>query len=99
VAAFAPEHGESAFSLSVSFPGSTLGEALAAYPVATGGNEFAIRQDAYHRQFAADVPADQAALMAVSQRPVTEAALSDGLPTKAPAWKSIPSWFVFGELD
>lgn len=99
VAAFAPEHGESAFSLSVSFPGSTLGEALAAYPVATGGNEFAIRQDAYHRQFAADVPADQAALMAVSQRPVTETALSDGLPTKAPAWKSTPSWFVFGELD
>lgn len=99
VAAFAPEHGESAFSLSASFPGSTLGEALVAYPVATGGNEFAIRQDAYHRQFAADVTAEQAALMAATQRPVTEAALSEGLPTKTPAWKSIPSWFVFGELD
>ncbi len=28
------------------------------------------------------------------QRPVTQAALSDGLPTETPAWKDIPSWFV-----
>lgn len=99
VAAFAPDHGESAFELSMQFPGSTLGEALVAYPVATGGNEFAINRDAFHRQFAADVPAIDAALMAATQRPVTQAALSDGLPTDTPAWKSVPSWFVFGELD
>ncbi|MGW3808596.1 alpha/beta fold hydrolase, partial [Micromonospora sp. NPDC005113] len=44
--AFAPEQGESAFELSTKFPGSTLGQALTAYPVTTGGNEFAIRPDA-----------------------------------------------------
>ena len=43
-----PETGESAFDLSTRFPGSSLGEALAAYPVSTGGNEFAIRKDAFH---------------------------------------------------
>jgi pimeloyl-ACP methyl ester carboxylesterase len=99
VSAFVPETGQSAFELSTSAPGSTLGEALAAYPVATGGNEFAIRQDVFARQFAADVPEAEARLMAATQRPVTEAALSEGLATSNPAWKSIPSWHVFGDQD
>jgi pimeloyl-ACP methyl ester carboxylesterase len=25
--------------------------------------------------------------------------LSDGLPTDAPAWHDLPSWFVFGDQD
>jgi pimeloyl-ACP methyl ester carboxylesterase len=99
VGAFAPEQGESAFGLSTKFSGSTLGGTLDAHPISTGGVEFAIRQDAFHHQFAADVPARRAAVMGATQRPATEKALSDGLPTDAPAWKSIPSWFVFGELD
>jgi pimeloyl-ACP methyl ester carboxylesterase len=37
--------------------------------------------------------------MSATQRPVTEAALVEGLPTDAPAWKNIPSWFVFGDQD
>ena len=99
VGAFAPDHGESAFQLSTMFPGSTLGDALVAYPVSSGGNEFAIRRDVFHQQFAADVNAAQAAVMGATQRPVTEAALSEGLPTDAPAWQGVPSWFVFGDLD
>ena len=99
VAAFAPDHDESAFQLSTMFPGSSLADALVAYPVATGGNELAIRQEAFHHQFAADVPASQAALMGATQRPVTEAALSEGLPTNTPAWNHLPSWFVFGDQD
>jgi pimeloyl-ACP methyl ester carboxylesterase len=99
VCAFAPDHGESAFALSMRFPGSSLGDALIAYPVSTGGNEFAIRQDLYPLQFAADVPMTQAAVMAATQRPATEAALSEGLPTETPGWKDIPSWFVIGDQD
>lgn len=99
VDAFAPEQGESALELSGKFPGSTLGEALAAYPVSTGGNEFVIRPEAFHHQFAADVSAEQAALMAATQRPVTEAALTDGLPTATPAWENLPSWFVISDQD
>jgi pimeloyl-ACP methyl ester carboxylesterase len=99
VGAFAPEHGESAFQLSTVFPGSTLGDALDAYPVATGGNELTIRRDLFHQQFAADVLAEQAALMAATQRPATEAALTDGLPTETPAWRHLPSCFVFGDQD
>ena len=99
VSAFCPDHGEDAFALSTKFPGSTLGDALIAYPVSTGGNEFAIRQDLFHQQFAADVPAAQAALMAATQRPATEAALTERLATETPAWKNIPSWFVIGAQD
>jgi pimeloyl-ACP methyl ester carboxylesterase len=99
VNAFAPEHGESAFQLSTMFPGSTLGENLVAYPVATGGNELAIRQDVFRQQFAADVPEAQAAVMGATQRPATEAALSEPLATDAPAWRHFPSWFVFGDQD
>jgi pimeloyl-ACP methyl ester carboxylesterase len=99
VGAFAPDHGESAFDLSLKFPGSSLGDALGAHPVNTGGVELFIRPDLFHEQFCADVPAAEAALMAVAQRPATETALRDELPTVVPAWKDLPSWFVFGELD
>ena len=37
--------------------------------------------------------------MGATQRPVTAAALSEGLPTDAPAWKRLPSWFLFGDQD
>jgi pimeloyl-ACP methyl ester carboxylesterase len=99
VNAFAPETGESAFELSAKFPGSTLADALTAYPVTSSGNELVIRPEAFHHQFAADVPAGQAAVMSATQRPVTQVALIAGLPTGAPAWKTIPSWFVFSDQD
>lgn len=99
VCAFAPDHAESAFQLSAQFPGSSLADALTAYPVSSGGNELAIKRELFHHQFCADVPAAQAELMAATQRPATEAALTDQLPTDSPAWKDLPSWFVFGELD
>lgn len=99
VCGFAPDAGESAFELSTRFPGSTLGEALTAYPVTTGGNDLAIRPDAFHRQFAADVSPAQAALMSATQRPATEVALNGGLTAATPAWRTIPSWFVFSDQD
>ena len=35
--------------------------------------------------------------MAATQRPVTKEAL--GEPSGTPAWRTIPSWFVYGSLD
>jgi len=70
------------------FPG--LADALVAYPVTTGGNELAIRRELFRHQFAADVPASQAALMGATLQPVTQAALSEGLPTDRPASKHLP---------
>ncbi|WP_409316740.1 alpha/beta fold hydrolase [Pseudomonas sp. KCJK9016] len=98
VAAFAPETGETVAGLAGKFPGSTLGPTLAP-PVALkdGGKDLYIQQDKFHGQFAADVPNADAKLMAATQRPVTEAALNEA--ASEPAWKTIPSWFVYGDKD
>ena len=98
VAAFAPEKGESALELSGRYPGATLGPTLAP-PVALpdGGKDLYIQQDKFGAQFAADVPASQSRLDAATQRPIAEAALAE--PSGAPAWKSIPSWHIYGDAD
>jgi pimeloyl-ACP methyl ester carboxylesterase len=98
VNAFVPERGATAFDLSNEFPGGTLGDALISYPLADGSVEFRIANDKFHQQFAADIPLQDAALLARTQRPVTQAALTEGLPSE-PAWKQKPSWAVFGDSD
>jgi len=98
VAAFAPEEGESALQLTGRFPGSTLGAALRPpVALADGGKDFYIEPSKFHLQFAADLPQREAQLMAVGQRPITEAALTEG--GAGPAWKAIPSWFIHGDAD
>lgn len=98
VAAFAPEKGETAFDLVGKFPGSILGDALSP-PVSLqdGGKDLYIDQKKFRAAFAADIPSAKAQLMAATLRPVTQAALTT--PSDTPAWKTIPSWFVFGSAD
>ncbi len=98
VSAFAPEAGESAVALTGKFPGATLGPTLAA-PVELegGGKDLYIQQDKFPAQFAADVPLAEARLMAATQRPVTDEALNEA--ATEPAWKTIPSWWIFGDKD
>ncbi|MHC8407437.1 alpha/beta fold hydrolase [Pseudomonas sp. TMB3-21] len=98
VAAIAPEAGESTAELSGRFPGGTLGPTLSApVDLADGGKDLYIQQEKFHEQFAADVPDADARLMAATQRPVTVAALNEA--STEPAWKTIPSWFVYGDAD
>ena len=98
VAAFAPDTGEAAADLAGKFRGGTLSEALAP-PVrlAGGGIDLYIDQAKFHDQFAHDLSPEDAALMAVTQRPITEAALAE--KSRDPAWKSLPSYFVYGDSD
>ncbi|WP_202815254.1 alpha/beta hydrolase [Leptolyngbya sp. NIES-2104] len=56
-----------------------------------------MQQNKFHAQFAADVSANDAQLMASTQRPIAEAALNEA--SGAPAWKSTPSWFIYGDRD
>jgi pimeloyl-ACP methyl ester carboxylesterase len=98
VAAYAPEAGESAFDLTGKFPGSILPDSLAQpIALADGAHDLYVQQDKFRRVFAADVPEKQVRLMAATQRPVTDAALKGVSGT--PAWKIIPSWFVYGSAD
>ena len=98
IAGFAPEPGESVLALTARFPGSTLGDALHAVPRSDGTTELFIARDRFHHQFAADMPAPQAARMAVTQRPVTQEALQEPAGER-PLWREVPSWFMFGEED
>jgi pimeloyl-ACP methyl ester carboxylesterase len=98
VAAYAPDAGENAFDLTGKFPGSILPDALAPpIALADGAHDLYVQQDKFQSVFAADVPEKQAKLMAATQRPVTDVALKDA--SGVPAWKSIPSWFVYGGND
>ena len=96
VGAFAPEPGETAADLSAKFPGSSLGNTLTSVAL-DGDNDLYIVQEKYHSQFAADSPEDITRVMAATQRPITESALNE--PSGEPAWKNIPSWFLFGAED
>jgi hypothetical protein len=67
---------------------SVLNSALVSlhYPAANAGEpavEFAIDPEKFHDAFAADLPADETAVMAATQRPVAELAFSE--PSGAPA--------------
>ncbi|MEU8244284.1 alpha/beta hydrolase [Actinoplanes missouriensis] len=97
VAAFAPEAGESIGFLSGKFPGSTLGETLREVPLADGSVDLFIRPEKFHQQFIGDVSAEVAALAAATQRPLNTTALNEG--SGEPAWKNVPSWFIYPELD
>jgi hypothetical protein len=59
--------------------------------------EFAIDPAKLHDAFAADLTAEQAAVMAATQRPVAELAFSE--VSGAPAWKNLPSWAVIPNGD
>ncbi|GGX76172.1 alpha/beta fold hydrolase [Streptomyces fructofermentans] len=101
VAAFAPDKGESALDLAAKFPGSSLGEALQpvpwTQPDGAKGTDFYIQPAKFGHQFAADVPRSTSDLMAVTQRPVTQAALAGD--SAEPAWKTIPSWNLVATQD
>ena len=98
VAAFAPDTGESAGGLDGKYPGSLLNPALAPpVPLPGGGHDLYVIQDKFHDAFAPDLPDGPARVAAVAQRPITDIAFSE--PAMAPAWKTIPSWVVYGDHD
>jgi pimeloyl-ACP methyl ester carboxylesterase len=97
VAAFAPDEGETLGGIEQGSKDSVLNSALTPlrYPTGQDGQtavEFAIDPAQFHHAFAADLPAEQTAVMAATQRPVAELAFST--PNGAPAWKRLPSWAV-----
>lgn len=96
IAAFAPDQGESALGITGEYPGSQLPTSLVVRPY-PGGQDAYIDQAAFQKVFAADVPARRARLMAAEQRPVALAAL--GAPSSAPAWRTVPSWFLVAGAD
>jgi pimeloyl-ACP methyl ester carboxylesterase len=100
VAAFAPEEGEALGEAEAGSKDSVLMSSLMPlhYP-SNGGEavEFAIKPESFHDAFAADLPAEETAVLAATQRPVAETAFSE--LTGKPAWKDRPSWAVVATGD
>jgi pimeloyl-ACP methyl ester carboxylesterase len=102
VAAFAPDEGEKLSDIEADSKDSVLNTALLEWQYPTGQDsetavEFAIDPAKFHDAFAADLPAQEAAVMAATQRPVAALAFTE--PTGTPAWKSLPSWAVVATGD
>ena len=102
VCAFIPDEGETLQALAEQATDSMLGPALrpAQYPTGPGsepGIEFYIDPASFHEVFCADLPAELAAVMAVSQRPGS--AIGFGEPSGAVGWKTLPSWALISPND
>lgn len=102
VAAFATDEGERLSDAESTSKDSVLSTALVPlqYPAGQGAQtavEFAINPASFRDAFAADLPAEQTALIAATQRPVAELAFSE--PSGVPAWKTLPAWTVVATGD
>jgi pimeloyl-ACP methyl ester carboxylesterase len=102
VAAFAPDEGEKLLEIENGSTDSVLNTALVElqYPTGQGSEtatEFAISADKFHSVFAADLPEERAAVMAVTQRPASVLGFVE--PNGAPAWKTLPCWAVVATGD
>ena len=101
VAAFAPDEGETLLEIEGGSRDSVLNSALEqrTYPDGNGGTnaELYIAPDKFHDAFAADLPPEEAAVGALTQRPASVVAF--GEPSGKPAWRSLPSWAVVATGD
>jgi pimeloyl-ACP methyl ester carboxylesterase len=74
-----------------------MGPILQQTELPDGGVDLSVNPERFHDVFSADVDDADAAFMAHAQRPVAAAAF--GEPATAAAWRTKPSWAVFGTAD
>jgi pimeloyl-ACP methyl ester carboxylesterase len=104
VDAFVPDQGESIGQLISAQPGSCIGGNPATvfdpvpYPGGPAGDaDLYLQPGKFPGCFASGLPASEAAVLAATQRPLAESAVTGTSGT--PAWKTIPSWAVIGTAD
>ncbi|MGW8669557.1 alpha/beta hydrolase [Streptomyces niveus] len=92
VAAFAPDAGESPGQIT-----QELAPAAADNLVPDSDGYLWIKQDKYAESFCQDLPADEALVMAVTQKAPLASTFGDNVTT--PAWRSKPSWYQVSTED
>ena len=91
IAAFQPDNGE------------TLGDLIKQKPPAAnnaipaGEGYVIVNPETFHADFAADLPANEADFMAISQVPISVTAF--GSPIANAAWRNKPSWYAVATDD
>ena len=102
VAAFAPETDENLADINARYPDIPLSSAqrTLSYPTADGGSgtEVFIDHELFQTAFCADVPAERARILALTQRPISVDAFTS-VVTGIPAWKTLPSWAIVATGD
>jgi len=92
VAAFAPDAGESPGAITQQDP------PVAAPNLAPDSDGYLwIKADKFHESFCQDLTADEALVMAVTQKAPLAAAFGDAVT--APAWRRKPSWYQVSSQD
>jgi pimeloyl-ACP methyl ester carboxylesterase len=97
ISGFAPDEGENLSDLQSKFPAPGIVPFIVQHELPGGGQEFTLAPEGFHESFCADIPVDDAAFYAISQRPLAGVALSEAAST--PAWRSRPVWAVLGSAD
>lgn len=102
IAAFAPDEGETLGGLVTMNPGTQIGpETLTfrPYPLPGGGEglDTYIKARAFRSAFAGDLSRDVTRVMAATQRPFAASVFDE--ESGAPAWKTIPSWYLVARHD
>jgi pimeloyl-ACP methyl ester carboxylesterase len=91
VAAFALDEGESCASIEQALP-----QASKAFKPDSNGNWW-IEQEHFAADFAADIPPEKAAFMAMSQVPISTDCFTHQVTS--PAWKTKPTWYMVATAD
>lgn len=94
--------GETLQGLQLKYPGSKLGETALDFrpyptPDGAGSVDGYVKTDAFRDVFAGDLPSATTDVMAATQRPGDVHTLLE--PSGAPAWKTIPSWYLVARND
>jgi pimeloyl-ACP methyl ester carboxylesterase len=92
LAAFGPDNGEAVGAFGDKYP-VALSKALK--PDSAGF--LWVDRSQFHADFAADVSAADAAIMAATQKPLSSTVFTASVPVAA--WKTIPSWYVVSKQD
>ncbi len=94
VAAFAPDAGESIGQIG----DWRVAESAAAGNIAPDSDGYIwIKKDKYHESFYQDLPADEALVMAVTQKAPVGSTTADAV--NDPAWKHKPAWYQVSTSD
>jgi pimeloyl-ACP methyl ester carboxylesterase len=92
-AAYAPDLGESLGALNARFPATPIVPAL----VFDAQGNATVEPTAFAQLFAPDLPARQARVLAVVQKPIAGAIF--GAAAGAPAWREKPTWYQISRDD
>jgi pimeloyl-ACP methyl ester carboxylesterase len=95
--AFIPDAGDSCLELLGNYP-APPDDLFTPVQLESGDTDLYFSPKYFGSAFANGVDATSAAVMAVTQRPVTVRALGEKAPSQL-GWKTLPAWYVHGDLD